>query len=160
MSEECVICRFYENDPEGKEVVVHTKIENIMPILHYATDRLRCGESKFKPLVKYMDSLTDEQLNTVKYHSHCRKKIVNSTKLDRATKRKNDELNTECAGGSQKGRPVKLKSSNRNPRLPSYAPKAQVCVFAPCQWEHTELSKVVTDPRGQQFHGYKELHRR
>ena len=57
MSEECVICRFYENDPEGKEVVVHTKIENIMPILHYATDRLSCGESKFKPLVEYMDSL-------------------------------------------------------------------------------------------------------
>ena len=151
MSEECVICRFYENDPEGKEVVVHTKIENIMPILHYATDRLSCGESKFKPLVEYMDSLTDEQLNTVKYHSHGRKKIVNSTKLDRATKRKNDELNTECAGGSQKGRPAKLKSSNRNPRLPSHAPKAQVCVFAPCQWEHTELSKVVTDPRGQQL---------
>ena len=80
----CVVC----NGSDSKHLVDAPGIEKIQDILHYATRLADIGEVNLRPLAHFLASLPHSELEQVRYHSICRKTIVNKPFLERAQKRR------------------------------------------------------------------------
>ena len=65
-----------------------TEIDKITDILACCVERVSLGEIELEPLADRLFSLCDSQLENVRYHSECRKPIVNTDHLARARSRK------------------------------------------------------------------------
>ena len=148
MAEDCIICSFYENYPQGKTVVEAPNHDIIASILSYAKQRLSYGESKFKPLTEFMEIYLSGALKDLRYHTHCRKKVVNSQLLNRAKKRRSDAddsnlLELQRRRGQQN---LILFVGTKGYRLIHQNQK-----FAFIRWDEETLSKVVSDERGDQL---------
>ena len=96
-----------------------------------------------------MESL--ESLNGLKYHNHCRKKVVHMGLVSRA-KRKSTQ--SSAVATKKRGRPSKNDTSTTrvSRSSTSHAFKEKICVFASsgfCKWNQEHIYKVVSDERGQ-----------
>jgi len=67
--------------------VTDPSLDMIKSIKVYALKRAELGEFELKLLADYMTSLSEGELSLVRYHSNCRKTIVNKQLTERAAKR-------------------------------------------------------------------------
>ena len=153
MSTECVVCRYLAEDPRGKSLVPNPSIENISSILQCVSDRLSNGERLLKPLVDFLRSLTSNDLQGVRYHSHCRKKVVHVHKVKVTNNRKSID-DSDGPSSAKRGRPSKSDASKNPIRLTrntAHKTKEKICVFSPCTWEGEDLHRVESEPRGRKL---------
>ena len=149
MSTECVVCRYLAEDPRGKSLVPNPCIENISSILQCAPDRLSNGERLLKPIVDFLTSLTSNDLQGVRYHPHCRKKVVHVHKVKATNNRKSID-DSDGLSSAKRGRPSKAGASKNPIRLTRntvHKPKEKTCVFSQCIWEGEDLHRVESEPR-------------
>ena len=147
------MCRYLAEDPRGKSLVPNPSIENISSIVQCASDRLSNGQRLLKPVVDFLRSLTSNDLQGVRYHSHCRKKVVHVQKVKATNNRKSiDDSDGPCS--AKRGRPSKADASKNPIRLTrntAHKPKEKICVFSPCIWEGEDLHRVESEPRGRKL---------
>ena len=123
----CIVCK-----SDSKKRVADHDVDKIQDILHYAKRLADLGEVAFRPLSDFLSSLSKSDLEKVRYHSDCRKRVVNKSLLERA-ERKKAHLDTPTAAQPVKrGRPAKSSSStSRVNRHTGVIPKEIACIFAP-----------------------------
>lgn len=144
----CVVCK-----SDSKKLVTDPNLDKIYDILHYAKRLTELGEVQFKHLSDFLSSLSKSEIEKVRYHSDCRKTVVNKPLLDRAEK-KRARLDSPSAAAqpAKRGRPARSNESGRLHRQTGIVPKDIVCIFAPSSGEckyHEELHKVASFNRGQ-----------
>ena len=84
----CVVCTIVHDNRHSSNLLVNEPgVDHIQDILNVATERVNLGDLELQPLVEYLSGLSPSELVKVRYHSICRKSIVNKTTLDRARKR-------------------------------------------------------------------------
>ena len=105
VNEDCVVCRYYERDDRGLLLVPDPKSEKIRDIFVKSKERCDYGEGQFKALYEYMESL--ESLDNLRYHNHCRKKVVHKGHISRAKRKSTDSSTTST---KKRGRPSKTDS--------------------------------------------------
>lgn len=144
----CVVCK-----SDSKPIVSDPSITQIRDLLHHAKRMVELGEVHVRPLSDFMSSLSESELEQVRYHSHCRKKIVNKPLLERAERRRAHSDSHSPAQPAKRGRPANSSTPNRTHRNASVIPKETVCIFASpsgkCKYHEEELHKVVSINRGQ-----------
>jgi hypothetical protein len=105
--------------------------------------------------VDFLSSLSQSELEQVRYHSDCHKKIVNKPLLERAEKRRARSDSDSPAQPAKRGRPAKSSAIGRPQRHTGAAPKMIVCIFTPpsgkCKYHEEELHKVASDNCGQRL---------
>ena len=117
-----------------------------------ASDRLSNGERLLKPLVDFLRSLTSNDLQGVRYHSHCRKKVVHVHKVKATNNRKSID-DSDGPSSAKRGRPSKADASKNPIRLTrntAHEPKEKICLFS-CIWEGEDLHRVESEPRGRKL---------
>ena len=85
----CIVC--LEGESSQKKLVKKPGVDKINDLLQCCRERISLGESALKQLSDRLSSLEETQLENVRYHSECRKPIVNKDHLERARKRKQDD---------------------------------------------------------------------
>ena len=145
----CVVCKI-----DSQNLVVNPGLEQICDILHYANRLVDLGEVKWRPLSDHLSSLSQSELEQVRYHSDCRKIIVNKPLLERAEKRRTRSESLSPPPPAKRGRPAKSSVTGRPQRHTSAAPRDIVCMFAlppyvKCKYHEEELHRVESDNRGQ-----------
>ena len=146
------MCRYLAEDPRGKSLVPNPSIENISSILQYASDRLSNGERLLKPLVDFLRSLRSNDLQSVRYHSHCRKKVVHVHKVKATNNRKSID-DSDGPSSAKRGRQSKAdapKNPIRLTRNTALKPKEKICL-SPCIWEGEDLHRAKSEPRGRKL---------
>ncbi|KAG0719847.1 hypothetical protein GWK47_049648 [Chionoecetes opilio] len=151
MSEEdgvCVICK--EGATSKKRLVNNPVMTD--EILQHCQERVSLGdtESDIHRLLNYLSGLIEGELKYVRYHSECRKPIVNKNKIERLRKRSRTD-SPVCAPRGP-GRPSSAVGSVR-PKRSKTIPKEQVCLFSNCDFcpknDSEPLHRVLTDSMGK-----------
>ncbi|KAG0729712.1 hypothetical protein GWK47_029788 [Chionoecetes opilio] len=151
MSEEdgvCVICK--EGATTKKRLVNNPVMTD--EILQHCQERVSLGdtESDIHRLLNYLSGLNEGELKYVRYHSECRKPIVNKNKIGRLRKRSRTD-SPVCAPRGP-GRPSSAVGSVR-PKRSKTIPKEQVCLFSNCDFcpknDSKPLHRVLTDSMGK-----------
>ena len=158
MSTGCVVCRYLAEDPRGKSLVQNPSIENISSILQCASDRLSNGKRLLKPLVDFLRSLTSNDLRGVRYHSHCRKKVVHVHKVKATNNRKSID-DSDGPSSAKRGRQSKADASKNPIRLTrntTHKPKEKICL-SPCIWEGEDLALDENDTIVKSFQKLGEV---
>jgi hypothetical protein len=144
----CVICK---EGGSPHNLVPDPGLDKTLPIKEYAERRVALGELHLKPLADYMASLSHAELSMVRYHAHCRKKVVHKLLVERAEKR--------CISPTvmlppppKVGRPSISNDPGRPQRVCGVKPKEKICIFSPCAYDGKEtLHLAKSDNRGQTF---------
>ncbi|KAG0700254.1 hypothetical protein GWK47_025632 [Chionoecetes opilio] len=99
-----------------------------MKFYNTCQERVSLGdtESDIHRLLNYLSGLNEGELKYVRYHSECRKPIVNKNKIERLRKRSRTD-SPVCAPRGP-GRPSSAVGSVR-PKRSKTIPKEQVCMF-------------------------------
>ena len=95
-------------------------------------ERLSLGQSYIKQLYDGLASLSESERKCVRYHSECRKHIVNMSMIARLRSKRVRSDSPVCLARSP-GRPINTTDSARPKRTKS-TPKANVCVFSSCSF--------------------------
>ena len=95
-------------------------------------ERLCLGKSYIKQLSDRLASLSESDRKCVRYHSECRKHIVNMSMIARLRSKRVRSDSPVCLSRSP-GRPINTTDSARPKRTKS-TPKANVCVFSSCSF--------------------------
>ena len=144
----CVVCK-----SDSKNLVADPEPDKIYDILHYATRLADLGEVHLRPLSDFLSSLSKSELEKIRYHSDCRKTIVNKPLLERAEKRRARNDSPSSALPAKRGHPTKASTTGRSHRNTVAVPKEIACVFAlpssKCKYNDEELHQVTSDNRGQ-----------
>lgn len=144
----CVVCK-----SDSKNLLTDPDVDKGYDILHYAKRLADLGEVAFRPLSDFLSSLSKSELEEVRYHSDCRKKVINKLLLERAERKRAHLDSPSAAQPAKRGRPAKSSSTGRLQRHTGVIPKEIVCIFAPptgkCKYHEEELHKVSSLNRGQ-----------
>ena len=112
-----------------------------------------------KPLVGFLRSLTSNDLQGVRYHSHCRKKVVHVHKVKATNNRKSID-DSDGPSSAKRGRPSKVVASKNCillTRNTAHKPKEKICVFSPCIWEGEDLARDENDTIVKSFQKLGEV---
>ena len=127
-------------------MVKNPKLEDIKEVCNIARERVALGELRYQSFVNFVSNLSTSELAKVRYHSECRKPIVNKTNLERLRKRARSESSVTAGrppSTSDVVRPKRVKTMHKEP----------VCIFNPCSFCPVSLNDplhcVSTDGRGQ-----------
>ena len=90
-------------------------------------ERLSLGQSYIKQLSDRLASLSESERNSGRYHSKCRKPIVNMSMNGRLRRKRVRSDSPVCLARSP-GRPINTTDSAR-PKRTKATPKAKVCIL-------------------------------
>ena len=134
----CVVCKIEGN------TVKNPKLADIQELCSTARERVDLGELKYKSLVDFIRNIPVSGVANIRYHSECRKPIVNKTNLKRLRKR------SQSVSSVTTGRPS-ITDDNSRPKRFKTTRKEVVCVFASCSFCPTSstdpLHRAYPDPR-------------
>lgn len=73
----CIVCK-----SDSKRLVTDPDVNKVQDILHNAKRLADLGEVAFRPQAGFLSFLSISELEKVRYHSDCRKRVVNKTLLE------------------------------------------------------------------------------
>ena len=150
----CVVCLAGES--VHKKLVKKPGVDKIRELLECCRERISLGEKDLQPVADRISYLDESQLENVRYHSECRKPLVNKDHLERARKRKREHSESFSPSsnfsGKGAGRPGKSPEGARPKRIQT-VPKEIKCIFSPCSFcvpsDTQQLHRVLSDAMGQ-----------
>ena len=126
----------------------------IEELLKCCQERLNLGDQSVKSLTDKLNGIVETQRKFLKYHSECRKPLMNKIVIQRlqegSKKRDRSDSPLSCLHGP--GRPSSNDASERHKRY-KVQPKEKVCLFNPCSFCHKPsdeepLHQVYSDNMG------------
>ena len=127
----CIIC----NEGSTSSKILTNNLDMIDTLVDCCNERLSLGQSYIKQLSDrfiYLASLSESERKCVRYHSECRKPIVNMSMIARLRSKRVRSDSPVCLARSP-GRPINTTDSARPKRTPS-TPRAKVSVFSSCSF--------------------------
>ena len=104
-----------------ENTVNNPKLADIQKLCSTARERVDLGELNYKTLVDFICNISVSEVANIRYHSECRKPIVNKTNLERLRKR------CQSVSSVTTGRPS-ITDDNSRPKLFKTTRKDVVCV--------------------------------
>ena len=131
MSENNSVCIFCNEGSTSSKRLTNNP-DMIDKLVDCCNERLSLGQSYIKQLSERLASLSESERKCVRYHSECRKHIVNMSMIARLRSKRVRSDSPVCLARSP-GRPINTTDSARPKRTKS-TPKANVCVFSSCSF--------------------------
>ena len=124
----CIFCN--EGSTSSKRLTNNPDM--IDTLVDCCNERLSLGQSYIKQLSDRLASLSEFERKCVRYHSECRKRIVNISMIARLRSKRVRSDSPVCLARSP-GRPINTTDSAR-PKRTKCTPNANVCVFSSCSF--------------------------
>ena len=124
----CIIC----NEGSTSSKILTKDPDMIDKLVDCCNERLSLGQSYIKQLSDRLASLRESERKCVRYHSECRKPIVNMSMIARLRSKRVRSDSPVCLVRSP-GRPINTTDSARPKRTKS-TPKVKMCVFSSCSF--------------------------
>ena len=124
----CIFCN--EGSTSSKRLTNNPDM--IEKLVDCCNERLSLGQSYIKQLSDRLASLSESECKSGRYHSKCRKPIVNMSMIARLRCKRVRSDSPVCLARSP-GRPINTTDSAWHKRTKS-TPKASVCVFSSCSF--------------------------
>ena len=144
----CVICK--EGGTLTKRLVNDPSM--IIDLLKCCQERVSLGQSELQKLTDYLTSLNDLELQSVYYHSECRKPIVNKGMIERLRGKRSRPHSPVPCSSRKPGRPLSATGPIRPKRSKTH-PKEEVCLFSSCDFcpkaTSEPLHRVLSDAMGK-----------
>ena len=131
MSEKNSVCIFCNEGSTSSKRLTNNP-DMIDKLVECCNERLSLGQSYITQLSDRLTSWSESERKCVRYHSECRKPIVNMSMIARLrSKRVRSDSPVYLARSA--GRPINTTDSAR-PKRSKSTPKAKVCVFSSCSF--------------------------
>ena len=131
MSEKNSVCIFCNEGSTSSKRLTNNP-DMIDKLVDCCNERLSLGQSYIKQLSDRLASLSESERKCVRYHSECRKHIVNMSMIARLRSKRVRTDSPVCLARSP-GRLINTTGSARPKRTQS-TPKANVCIFSSCSF--------------------------
>ena len=131
MSENNSVCIFCNEGSTSSKRLTNNP-DMIDKLVDCCNERLSLGQSYIKQLSDRLASLSESERKFVRYHSECRKHIVNMSMIARLRSKRVRSDSPVCLARSP-GRPINTTDSAR-PKRTTSTPKTNVCVFSSCSF--------------------------
>lgn len=138
----CVICK----EGATPSMRLLSNPDMIEDLLQSCRERVSLGQSDIQQLTNHLSGLNKVELESVYYHSECRKPIVNKTVIERLRGNQSRPDSPVC---SRQG----PEPPSKRPKRVKAVPKEKVCLFSSCDFcsedDSEPLHRVLSDAMGE-----------
>ena len=121
-------------------------------LLQSCRERVSLGQSDMHQLADHLSGLNEAELQSVYYHSDCRKRIIDKTRIKRLRGNQSQTDSPVCSG---RGRPsIKTEPTHKRPKRSISVPKENVCLFSSCHFcckASEPIHRVFSDAMGEKL---------
>ena len=125
-------------------------------LIQACQERASLGQKNMQQLYDHLSGLNELELQSVHYHSQCRKTVVNKSSIDRLRNKRSrsDSPNSSTQGY---GRPssAATESGSARPKRLKTIPKEKMCIFSSCDFCSADgsepLHRVFSDDMGKRL---------